>query len=418
MGPSGLREISTRCCIVGGGPAGMMLGLLLARAGIAVTLLEKHADFLRDFRGDTVHPSTLEVLRDTGLLESFLALPHREEQQLMVQFADGMLAFADFRGLRPFPFLVFVPQWDFLELLAGAARRYPHYTLLMRAEAETLIQEDGRVVGVRADTADGPLEVRADLVVGTDGRHSTLRAAAGLQPRQFGAPMDVLWFRISRRRSDPDQTFGIAGRGQMMALINRNDYWQAGFIIPKGSGDARRRRPIMDFQAEIARVAPFLSGRTGEIRSWQDVSLLSVGVDRLERWHLPGLLLIGDAAHVMSPVGGVGINLAVQDAVAAANIVGPVLCDGKIPDERLLACVQRRRMLPTRIVQGIQRLMQRNILERVLSQEGPPPPAPAAMRFLFSFRFVRRIPARVFGLGFRRERVRLPAAPVVNQSVQ
>jgi len=387
----------------------MMLGLLLARAGVPVTVLEKHKDFLRDFRGDTVHPSTLELLRDLGLLERFLQLPHRREEQLLVQFTDGLMAFADFRGLQPFPYLALVPQWDFLDLLAAEARRYPHHTLLMRTEATALIREGGRVTGVEANSPEGPLTVRADLVVGTDGRRSTLRAAAGLVPREFGAPMDVLWFRLSRQPGDLDHTYGIAGRGKLMALINRDDYWQAGLIIPKGSGEQRRARPIEAFRQEIAGIAPFLGDRSGEIKSWQDVSLLSVSVDRLARWHLPGLLLIGDAAHAMSPVGGVGINLAIQDAVATANIVGPALRGGEPIDESVLRRVQARRMLPTRIVQGIQRAMQRNVLEKVLSQDGPPPAAPGALRMLFAFAWVRRIPARVFGLGFRRERLRLPA---------
>jgi 2-polyprenyl-6-methoxyphenol hydroxylase-like FAD-dependent oxidoreductase len=404
-------QISTRCCIVGGGPAGIVLGLLLARAGVPVTVLEKHKDFLRDFRGDTVHPSTLELLRDLGLLERFLQLPHRREEQLLVQFADGLLAIGDFRGLQPFAFMAFAPQWDFLDMLVTESRHYPHYTLLMRTEAKTLIREGGQVVGVQADTPEGPLTVRADLVVGTDGRHSTLRTAAGLKPQEFGAPMDVLWFRLTREPDDLDHSYGIAGRGKLMALINRNDYWQAGLIIPKGSGDARRARPVGEFHAEVMQLAPFLGARVKqEIKSWQDVSLLSVAVDRLERWHQPGLLLIGDAAHAMSPIGGVGINLAIQDAVAAANIVGPALRDGGAIAEHLLARVQSRRLLPTRIVQGIQRTMQKNIIERVLNQEGPPPPAPGLMRFLFGFRFVRRIPARVFGLGFRRERLRFSAS--------
>ena len=410
MNKDTVRKLSTRCCIVGGGPAGMMLGLLLARAGVPVMVLEKHGDFLRDFRGDTVHPSTLVILRDIGLLKRFLALPHREERELLIQFADRMLAFADFSRLHPFPFMALAPQWDFLNLLADAARQYPSYALHMRTEANSLITESGRVVGVRADSPDGPLEVRADLVMGTDGRHSTLRATAGFEPRHFGTPMDVLWFRLSRRASDPDASFGIAGRGRFMVVINRNDYWQAALVVPKGSAEALRQQPIAEFHAQVSKLAPRFAERIGEIQSWKDASLLSVSVDRLDRWHKPGLLLIGDAAHTMSPIGGVGINLAIQDAVATANILGPTLLAGKAPDEMLLARVQKRRMLPTRIVQRIQRIMQRNILERALSQDGPPPKAPALARLLLRFGWVRGIPARVFGLGFRRERVRLPAA--------
>ena len=410
MATTSSRELQTRCCIVGGGPAGIVLGLLLARAGVPVTVLEKHKDFLRDFRGDTVHPSTLELLRDLGLLEKFLALPHRREETLVAQFADGLLTIGDFRGLKPFPFMALAPQWDFLDMLVKESRRYPDYTLLMRTAGTELLREGGRVVGVQAQGPEGPLTVRADLVVGTDGRHSTLRDAAGLKPKDFGAPMEVLWFRLSRKPDDIDHTYGIIGLGRLMVLLNRNDYWQAGLIIPKGSGEARRQKPIAEFRAEIAKLAPFLAERSTEIKSWSDVSLLTVTVDRLDRWHQPGLLLIGDAAHAMSPMGGVGINLAIQDAVAAANIVGPALRDGKSIDEGLLARVQSRRMLPTRVIQGVQRVMQKNIIERVLSAEGPAPRTPAVMRFLFQFRWMRRIPARLFGRGVRPERLRLPAA--------
>lgn len=259
---------------------------------------------------------------------------------------------------------------------------------------------------MRAESPDGPLEVRAELVIGTDGRHSTLRTAAGFEPRHFGAPMGVLWFRLSRRATDLDASYGIAGRGRLMVLINRNDYWQAALVVPKGSAEVLRQRPIAEFHAQLTKLAPAFAGRVGEIQSWGNVSLLSVSVDRLDRWYKPGLLLIGDAAHTMSPIGGVGINLAIQDAVAAANILGPELRAGKPPDEALLARVQKRRMLPVRIVQTIQRVMQRNLLERTLSQDGPPPKVPALARFLFQFDWVRGIPARVFGSGFRRERLR------------
>jgi 2-polyprenyl-6-methoxyphenol hydroxylase-like FAD-dependent oxidoreductase len=344
------------------------------------------------------------------LLEKFFALPHRREETLVGQFADGLLTIGDFRGLKPFPFMTLVPQWDFLDMLVKESRRYPNYTLLMRTAGTALLRGDGKVVGVQAEGPEGPLTVRADLVVGTDGRHSTLRDAAGLRPKDFGAPMDVLWFRLSRKPDDIDHTYGIVGLGRMMILLNRNDYWQAGLIIPKGSGEAHRRKPIAEFRTEIASLAPFLAERTSEIKSWEDVSLLTVTVDRLESWHQPGLLLIGDAAHAMSPMGGVGINLAIQDAVAAANIVGPALRDGGAIDEELLAKVQARRMLPTRVIQGVQRIMQRAIIQRVLDAEGPPPRIPKVMKFLFQFRWMRRIPARLFGRGVRAERLNLPAA--------
>ena len=398
---------TTRCCIVGGGPAGIVLSLLLARVGIDVTVLEKHGDFLRDFRGDTVHPSTLELLRDLGLLDKFMALPHRQEEVLIGKFADGFVTIGEFRGIQPFPFMALVPQWDLLDMLVGESRRYPSYKLLMKTKATALIREGGRVVGVQADGPQGPLTVRADLVVACDGRRSTLREDAGLKTLDFGAPMDVLWFRISKEKTDIDNTLGVVARGRLMVLINRKDYWQAGFIIPKGTGEARREKPIAEFQAEVAEVASFLKDRVQEIKSWKDVSLLTVTVDRLEQWHQPGLLLIGDAAHAMSPMGGVGINLAVQDAIATANIVGPALRDGKPIDEGLLAKVQARRLFPTRVIQKIQVVAQRRVIDPVLNQDGPPPRLPALIKFLLKFAWVRHIPARLFGRGVRREKLRL-----------
>jgi 2-polyprenyl-6-methoxyphenol hydroxylase-like FAD-dependent oxidoreductase len=280
---------------------------------------------------------------------------------------------------------------------------------MMNTQATALVQEGGRVVGVQAQGPQGAFTVRADLIVACDGRHSTLRAAAGLKTLDFGAPMDVLWFRISRQTSDIDNTFGIIARGRMMVLLDRNDYWQAGFLIRKGSGEERRQKPIAEFHAEVAKLAPFLEDRVQEIKTWKDVSLLTVTVDRLERWHEQGLLLIGDAAHAMSPIGGVGINLAIQDAVATANIVGPALRDGKPVDDTLLAKVQARRLLPTRVIQRIQVEAQRNVIDSVLSDDGPPPRLPGIVRLLLKFRWVRRIPARLFGLGIRRERLRLSA---------
>jgi 2-polyprenyl-6-methoxyphenol hydroxylase-like FAD-dependent oxidoreductase len=303
--------------------------------------------------------------------------------------------------------MALVPQWDLLDLLATESKRYPNYMLLMKTQAKALIQEGGRVVGVQAEGPEGPLAVRADLVVACDGRRSTLREAAGLKTLDFGAPMDVLWFRISKAKTDIDNTLGVVARGRLMVLINRNDYWQAGFIIPKGTGEARHQRPIAEFQAEVAKIAPFLADRVGEIKSWKDVSLLTVTVDRLERWHQPGLLLIGDAAHAMSPMGGVGINLAIQDAIATANVVGPALRDGQPIDEGLLAKVQARRLFPTRVIQKIQVLAQRRVIDPVLNTAGPPPKLPPLLKFLLKFRFVRHIPARLFGRGVRREKLRL-----------
>jgi 2-polyprenyl-6-methoxyphenol hydroxylase-like FAD-dependent oxidoreductase len=381
----------------------MLLGLLLARGGVEVTVLEKHGDFLRDFRGDTVHPSTLEVLDAIGLLPRFDALPQHRESQLSVLFADGMVDAGDFRGVGRFPFLAFVPQWDLLDLLADAGRDQPSYRLRLSTEATGLVVESGRVVGVQARGPEGALEIRADLVVAADGRGSTLRAAAGLAPEELGAPMDVLWFRMPRAASDPEHTFFIAGRGQILAMIHRNDYWQIAFMIPKGAFASMRAHPLADFQRRLAQAAPLLADRVETLRSYDDLHLLEVRVDRLLRWHLPGLLFIGDAAHAMSPVGGVGINLAIQDAVAAANLVGPALRGGGPIGDDLLARVQARRLLPTRIIQALQVLIQRRVIVPALHAEGGPPPCPPLVRTLLRVGALRRIPAHVFGLGFRRE---------------
>lgn len=399
--------MNTQCCIVGGGPAGMMLALILARAGVEVTVLEKHGDFLRDFRGDTAQPSTLSVLSDLGLLERFLELPVQRVEDLSVAAANGLFTMADYRGLEPFPYLALVPQWDLLNLFAEESKRYPGYRLLMHTEGCELIEEDGRVVGVRATGPEGALNIRADLVVGTDGRHSTLRSAAGFEPRELGAPMDVFWFRLSRREGDPEATGGYIGKGQLMVMLNRKTYWQIGYVIAKGGADVLRAGPIDTLRGQLKALAPFLADRVDELQSWENLSLLVVQVDRIKRWHRPGLLLLGDAAHAMSPVGGVGVNVAIQDAVAAANALGPVFLAGRQPEESDLARVQKRRECPVRIVQRIQIVIQRRVVSRVLEpgegalRLGPIP------RFLFRFRFIRRIPARVFGLGFRHERVTL-----------
>jgi 2-polyprenyl-6-methoxyphenol hydroxylase-like FAD-dependent oxidoreductase len=333
-------KISVRCCVAGGGPAGMMLGLLLARAGVDVLVLEKHADFLRDFRGDTIHPSTLEVMHELGVLEELLRLPHQEMPALSVRIGDATLPVADFAHLPTrCRFIAFMPQWDFLSFLAGHAARHPTFSLRMRAEAIGLIEEAGRVAGVVAATPAGPLEVRADLVVGADGRHSVVRGKAGLQVEELGAPMDVLWFRLSRQAGDPDQTMGRFEAGRILVLINRGDYWQCGYVIPKGSLDRIRGAGLEAFREEVARLAPFAAdGRASELRGWDEIRPLTVRVDRLPRWHRPGLLCIGDAAHAMSPIGGVGINLAIQDAVAAANLLAAPLRDGRLTAGHLGGC--------------------------------------------------------------------------------
>ena len=403
------QKKSYGCCIAGGGPAGMMLGFLLARAGVDVLVLEKHADFLRDFRGDTIHPSTLQVVYELGLISQFLALPHQEVQMLGAQVGGVFVPIADFTHLPTYcKFLALMPQWDFLDFLAGCARRYPSFSLWMRAEAQALIEESGRVVGLEVMTAEGKRDVRADLVVGADGRHSLVRAHAGLPVREFGAPMDVLWFRLSRRPADPQNTMGRFDPGRIFVLINRETHWQCAFVIPKGSFEGMRARTIESFRETVAAEAPWAGDRVRELASWDDVKLLTVRVDRLERWYRPGLLCIGDAAHAMSPVGGVGINLALQDAVAAANLLARPLAQGcLIP--RHLAKVQRRREWPTRVTQWMQVQVQQRIIAPVLGRSGSVRP-PLFLRLLDRYPFLRRIPARLIGLGIRPEHVRSPIA--------
>jgi len=401
---------AVRCCVVGGGPAGMMLGLLLARAGVPVTVLEKHGDFLRDFRGDTVHPSTLAILDELGLRERFDQLPQRRVDHLAGIVAGREQQIVDFRGLKPYDYLALVPQWDFLDMLAEAGRRLPGFDLRMRHQATGLLDEGGRTVGVRVQSPDGGYDLRADLVVACDGRHSTVRETAGLQARDYGAPMDVLWFRLPRMEGDPQDTFGLVDRGHMMVLLNRDDYWQVAFLVPKGSDAALRARPIRALRESVAQLAPFLAERKEAIEAWDRVSTLAVQVDRLQRWHQPGLLLIGDAAHAMSPIGGVGINLAIQDAVAAANVLAPAFRTGRVIDEAVLASIQRRREWPVKVVQRVQLAMQERLISRALQDGDKPPSVPALLRFLLGFRVVRHMPARLFGYGLRQEHVETPAA--------
>ena len=399
----------TRCCIVGGGPAGMMLGFLLARAGVDVVVLEKHKDFLRDFRGDTIHPSTLEIMAELGLLDEFLKLPHTEARTLGGAFGREQFTFVDFSHLPTrCKFIALMPQWDFLNFLSRHGGRYPGFHLRMEAAAVELIADEARVFGVRAVTPDGPLDIRADLVVGCDGRHSTVRALAGMKVDELGAPMDVLWFRLSRGANDPAQSMGRFDSGRIFVFIDRGDYWQCAYVIPKGTAEDVRQAGIEAFRAGLAQGVPQFADRVSELKDWDQIKLLTVAVDRLATWHRPGLLCIGDAAHAMSPIGGVGINLAVQDAVAAANILWEPLRAGRVSDDDL-ARVQQRREFPARVTQAIQVFLQNRVISRALAAKGELQ-APLAIRLLGRFPLLRRIPARLLGLGVRPEHVRMPVA--------
>jgi 2-polyprenyl-6-methoxyphenol hydroxylase-like FAD-dependent oxidoreductase len=384
----------------------MMLGYLLARAGVEVMVLEKHGDFLRDFRGDTIHPSTLDLLHELGLLEKFLQRPHDEVPQLTGWIGDSHLRIADFTHLPTHcKFLAFMPQWDFLNFFAEEAKRYPSFRLLMNTEATDLLIEDGLVTGVRGKSAQGQLAIRATLTVAADGRHSIIRQRVGLKVIDLGAPMDVLWMQISRAESDPPITLGRVDAGRILVLLNRRTYWQCALIIPKGAYDELRARGLPTFRAELAQLAPFLRDRVEELADWEHIKLLTVMVDRLKRWWRPGLLCIGDSAHAMSPIGGVGINLAIQDAVAAANILAKPL-QTRAPDDHDLAAVQKRREFPTRATQRMQLLIQNNVIKRVLRSSRIQ--APWLLKLVDHWPLLQRIPARLVGVGFRPEHVKTP----------
>ena len=399
--------IETGCCIAGGGPAGMMLGFLLARAGVDVVVLEKHADFFRDFRGDTVHPSTLENMYELGLLDEFLKVQHQKLERLSIQVGDEKLSIIDLTHLPSHcKFVALMPQWDFLNFLAAHGKRYKSFGLHMNTEAVDLMEENGRVVGLRAKSPDGSLAIRANLVVGCDGRHSTVRAKAGLVGDDYGAPMDVLWFRISRKSVDDVEAFGHVEAGRMMVMLDRGDYWQCAFVIPKGGIDRIKAQGIDAFRCRVVAMTPELADRIGELKSFDDVKLLTVAVDRLRQWWRPGLICIGDAAHAMSPIGGVGVNLAVQDAVAAANRLAAPLKARSVSDSDL-AAIEARRTFPVRATQRLQLTMQNQIIAPALAGTAPPKP-PLLFKLFNAFPPLRRIPARLLGLGFRPEHVQTP----------
>jgi 2-polyprenyl-6-methoxyphenol hydroxylase-like FAD-dependent oxidoreductase len=403
---SNSQALKTTCCIAGGGPAGMVLGFLLARAGVDVQVLEKHADFLRDFRGDTIHPSTFELIYELRILEDFLRRPHQELTSIAGVIDDATVTIADFSHLPTHcKFVGLMPQWDFLNFIAEKARAYPEFHLRMESEVTDLIVENNRVAGVRAKTKQGTLEIRADLVVGADGRHSTVRKQAGLEVIDLGAPIDVLWMRIPRDKTDPEQTLGRFRAGKILVMLNRGDYWQCAYVIAKGTFDEMKREGLPAFRKGLLELAPSLGNRTEALKDWSDISLLSVSVDRLRDWSRTGLLCIGDSAHAMSPVGGVGINLAIQDAVAAANVLAQALLD-RAPLDELCRAIQKRREFPTKITQSAQLFAHKNFIRPALSHKQVVPKLPLALRLLKQFPILRRIPARLIGLGVRPEHIR------------
>jgi len=407
------KVIRTHCCIVGGGPAGMMLGYLLGRAGIETLVLEEHADFFRDFRGDTVHPSTLQVMDELGLIEGFLNLPHQELQKLEGRFGEESIRIGDLSRLHvKYPFIAMMPQWDFLNFLRENGKRFASLKVMMNANVTDLILSGSEVVGVGADTPEGAIEIRAGLTVGCDGRHSTLRARAGLALEDIGAPMDVLWFRVGRNRDETERLFARVRTGKMLVTFDRGDYWQCAYVIPKGHFDAVKMRGLDTFRNDIAGMAPILRAGIADVKSWDEVKLLTVAINRLKRWTRSGLLCIGDAAHAMSPVGGVGVNLAVQDAVAAANLLGAKLIalsdKNGCPSEHELDAVRRRRVFPVRVTQAMQVLVQNRLISMAINPDKRPLRVPLVLRIVSAIPWLQGMTARFVAVGVRPEHVHSP----------
>ncbi len=397
------RSLAVQCCIVGGGPAGMMLGYLLGRSGIRTVVLEKHADFFRDFRGDTVHPSTMQVMKELGVLDDFLKVPHQQLTRMQGVFGTTPVRIADLSRLNvAYPFIALMPQWDFLNFLETKGARFPSLKVMKNTEATKLVKDAKRITGVVATTPQGPLHISADLIVACDGRHSILREQAGLEIEDIGAPIDVLWFRVGKLKTDSDGIFARLNHGQMIVTLDRDDYWQCAYVIAKGKIDDIKARGLDAFRSSVALMAPVLHGRMSDVKSWDDIKLLTVSIDRLTRWALPGLLCIGDAAHAMSPVGGVGVNLAVQDAVAAANILFDKFDKGA-PSLESLEKIQQRRLFPARMTQAMQTLIQDRIINRALSGGDMKPPFVVGL--INAMPWLQGLTARLLGIGVRPEHV-------------